>query len=198
MVPFPEPKPDKTTAYKLAYAKPSNVNVVGSYPLKTMERADSTMVIDMVVTIPESILQEKDYLNYRYFYKRAYYVACIAAGLQNEEEESFDLSMENLHGNDLQPVLVVKPGKGKPPSPAALIKCPTDTKQVVSQRNSPNLVARYALFLPALRGSLLIANCTQRRIPSGRKLGQLARPLHQPLPHFTMQLCKLNATTRLI
>lgn len=198
MVPFPELRPDKTTAYKLAYAKPSNVNVVGSYPLKTMEKADSTMVIDMVVTIPASILQEKDYLNYRYFYKRAYYLACIAAGLQNEEEESFDLSMENLHGNDLQPILVVKPGKGKPPSPRALIRCLTDTKQVVSPQNFLNLAARYALFLPAPRDSLLIANCTRPKIPSGRKLGQLARPLHQPLRHFTMQLCKLNATTSLI
>lgn len=127
MVPFPEPKPDKTTAYKLAYAKPSNINVVGSYPLKTMEKADSTMVIDMVVTIPASILQEKDYLNYRYFYKRAYYLACIAAGLQSEEEESFDLNMENLHGNDLQPVLVVKPGKGKSPYFLSLIQCRAHT-----------------------------------------------------------------------
>lgn len=197
-MPFPEPRPDKSTAYKLAYAKPSNVNVVGSYPLKTMEKADSTMVIDMVVTIPASILQEKDYLNYRYFYKRAYYLACIAAGLQNEEEEPFDLSMENLHGNDLQPVLVVKPGKSKRPFPPILIKCPTNTRQMVSPRNSRSLVARYALFLLALRGFLLTANCTPRRIPSGLKLGQLARPLLQPLPHFTMQLCKLNATTRLI
>ncbi|OBT93305.1 hypothetical protein VE01_08387 [Pseudogymnoascus verrucosus] len=123
MVPFPEPRPDKSTAYKLAYAKPSNVNVVGSYPLKTMEKADSTMVIDMVVTIPASILQEKDYLNYRYFYKRAYYLACIAAGLQNEEEEPFDLSMENLHGNDLQPVLVVKPGKNGEPTEFSKSRC---------------------------------------------------------------------------
>ncbi|KFY29595.1 hypothetical protein V494_08640 [Pseudogymnoascus sp. VKM F-4513 (FW-928)] len=122
-VPFPEPRPDKTTAYKLAYAKPSNINVVGSYPLKTMEKADSTMVIDMVVTIPASTLQEKDYLNYRYFYKRAYYLACIAAGLQNEEEDSFELSMENLNGNDLQPVLVVKPGKGGEPTEFSKSRC---------------------------------------------------------------------------
>jgi U3 small nucleolar RNA-associated protein 22 len=114
-VPFPEPRPDNTTAYKLAYAKPSNINVVGSYPLKTMEKADNALIIDMVVTIPASILEEKDYLNYRYFYKRAYYLACIAAGLQNDEEESFDLSMEYLHGNDLQPVLIVKPRKGRSP-----------------------------------------------------------------------------------
>lgn len=190
MVPFPEPRPDKTTAYKLTYAKPSNINVVGSYPLKTMEKADSTMVIDMVVTIPASILQEKDYLNYRYFYKRAYYLACIAAGLQCEEDESFDLSMENLHGNDLQPVLVVKPGKGKHHSLPIFIKCLADTRQVVSPRNFRNLVARSVLFPPAPKGSLLIANCTQPKIPLGQKLGQLERPLRLPLPLFTMQLCK--------
>lgn len=113
IVPYPEPKPDKATAYKLAYAAPSDVNVVGSYPLKTMTKSDRTLVVDLVVTMPTSILQEKDYLNHRYFYKRAYYLACIAAGLQSDDEESFELNFENLHGNDLQPVLIVKSGNGR-------------------------------------------------------------------------------------
>jgi U3 small nucleolar RNA-associated protein 22 len=77
-----------------------------------MTKGDDTLVVDMVVTMPTSILQEKDYLNYRYFHKRAYYIACIAAGIQAKGENHFHLSFENLNGNDLQPVLIVKPGKG--------------------------------------------------------------------------------------
>lgn len=123
VVPYPEPKPDQHTAYKLAYAAPSDVNIVGSYPLKTMTKGENVLTVDMVVTMPASLLQEKDYLNYRYFYKRAYYLACIAAGLQGDEEESFDLTFENLHGNDLQPILVVKSGKGSKPTDFSKSRC---------------------------------------------------------------------------
>lgn len=112
VVPFPDPKPDKNAAYKLVYAKPSTINVVGSYTLKTMIKSDSSMSVDMIVTMPASIFQEKDYLNYRYFYKRAYYLACIAAGLQESVQEEFGLSFEYLHGNDLKPILIAKPKSG--------------------------------------------------------------------------------------
>jgi len=108
-VPFPDPKPARNAAYKLAYAKPSGINVVGSYVLKTMVKSDSPLSVDMVVMMPASIFQEKDYLNYRYFYKRAYYLACVAAGLQDSARDEYLLSFEFLHGNSLQPVLVAKP-----------------------------------------------------------------------------------------
>ena len=108
-IPFPDPKPDKNAAYKVAYAKPSNINVVGSYALKTMVRSDHGLSVDMMVMLPESIFQEKDFLNYRYFYKRAYYLACIAAGVQESTQDHFTLNFEYLNENNLHPVLVVKP-----------------------------------------------------------------------------------------
>ncbi|CZR57424.1 related to nucleolar RNA-associated protein (NRAP) [Phialocephala subalpina] len=111
-VPFPDPKPDKNAAYKLSYSRPSNINVVGSYALKNMVKTDGALSIDMVVVMPSSIFQEKDYLNYRYFYKRAYYLACVAAGLQDEVKDEFVLTFEYLHGNSLQPFLVVRPKLG--------------------------------------------------------------------------------------
>lgn len=111
VVPYPDPKP-KTQAYKLAYSKPARINVVGSYVLKTMVKSDAALAVDMTVTIPASILQEKDYLNYRYFYKRAYYLSCIAAGLQETADENFKLQFEYLNGNSLQPILVMKLGTG--------------------------------------------------------------------------------------
>lgn len=113
VAPFPDPKPDENAAYKLQYTKPSNINVVGSYVLKTMVKSDSSLVVDMVVVMPASIFQEKDYLNYRYFYKRAYYLACIAGSLQNSVKEEFSLTFEYANGNSLQPILVVRPKSGQ-------------------------------------------------------------------------------------
>jgi len=107
-IPFPNPKPDKTAAYKLAYAKPSNINIVGSYALQAMVKTDSVLSIDMIIVMPESIFQEKDYLNYRYFYKRAYYLACIVAGIQETLNDEFSLNYEYLSGNTLHPILVAK------------------------------------------------------------------------------------------
>lgn len=112
VVPYPDPKPNRDALYKLAYAKPSKINVAGSYVLKTMVKSDSELTIDMTVTMPESILQEKDYVNYRYFYKRAYYLSCIAAGLQESKGEKRVLQFEYLNGNSLQPILVIKCGNG--------------------------------------------------------------------------------------
>jgi U3 small nucleolar RNA-associated protein 22 len=78
-----------------------------------MVKSDSTLSVDMLVVMPASIFQEKDYLNYRYFYKRAYYLACIAAGLQQSVQEEFDLAFEFLHGNELHPILILKPKSGE-------------------------------------------------------------------------------------
>ncbi|KAL2072272.1 hypothetical protein VTL71DRAFT_11615 [Oculimacula yallundae] len=108
-IPYPDPKPDKSAAYKLLYRKPSNVNIVGSYASKTMVKSDGVLSVDMVVVMPDTIFQEKDYLNYRYFYKRAYYLACIADGLHESTLGDMSLSFDYLHGNTLHPILIVKP-----------------------------------------------------------------------------------------
>jgi U3 small nucleolar RNA-associated protein 22 len=67
----------------------------------------------MVVVMPQSIFQEKDFLNYRYFYKRAYYLACIAAGIQEGASDRFESSFEYLNGNSLHPILIIKPKAGE-------------------------------------------------------------------------------------
>ncbi|KAF1938068.1 pre-rRNA processing protein-like protein Utp22 [Clathrospora elynae] len=108
-VPFPSPRPPKDAPYKLQYARPASVNATGSYPLKTATRAEEGLSIDLVVTMPKSLFHDKDYLNYRYFYKRAYYLACLAAGIKASKEHKFELSFDCLNGNQLQPVLVVRP-----------------------------------------------------------------------------------------
>ncbi|KAK3618778.1 U3 snoRNP protein [Elasticomyces elasticus] len=108
-VPFPDQRPPKDAKYKLMFAKPQGANVVGGYALKTSVRSKETVSIDMIVTMPSSGFQEKDYLNHRYFYKRAYYVACVAAALKAEYSSEYDINFADLHDDHLKPILVVTP-----------------------------------------------------------------------------------------
>ncbi|KAF2130024.1 Nrap protein [Dothidotthia symphoricarpi CBS 119687] len=107
--PFPSPRPPKDAMYKLQYDRPASINATGSYPLKTATHTDSGLAIDLVVTMPKALFQDKDYLNHRYFYKRAYYLACLAAGINAAKEHKFVLSFDTLNGNQLQPIIVVRP-----------------------------------------------------------------------------------------
>jgi U3 small nucleolar RNA-associated protein 22 len=112
-VPFPEPRPQEDSNYKVAFAKPAQFNVVGSYVSKTMVKTQKNHDVDMVIVLPEEILQEKDYLDLRYFYKRAYYLAVVAAALQKEFGRESQLSYEYLNGNPLCPVLAIQPNGSK-------------------------------------------------------------------------------------
>ncbi|KAL2023734.1 hypothetical protein VTK56DRAFT_1448 [Thermocarpiscus australiensis] len=114
-VPFPDPPPPENSNYKVAFAKPAQFNVVGSYVSRTMVKTQKNHDIDMVIVLPESILQEKDYLDLRYFYKRAYYLAVVAAALQKDFGNESQLSYEYLNENPLCPVLTLQPkGTTKP------------------------------------------------------------------------------------
>ncbi|KAI1498438.1 nrap protein [Biscogniauxia marginata] len=112
-IPYPEPKPKKDSALKLSFAKPAQVNVVGSYFLKTMTRSQTDFTIDMIIVMPASLFQEKDYLNFRYFQRRAYYLAYVAAGLRKSFASAVDFTFDLLNGNPLLPVLIARP-KDKP------------------------------------------------------------------------------------
>lgn len=103
-IPYPI-RPPKDSPYKLSFAKPANVNVVGSYQLKTMVKTQSDVAVDMIVVMPRDCFQEKDFRDGRYFMKRSYYLATIAAGLRGAFSSSFDFSFRCLHGNELLPVL---------------------------------------------------------------------------------------------
>ncbi|EEH40078.1 U3 small nucleolar RNA-associated protein [Paracoccidioides lutzii Pb01] len=107
-VPFPDPRPAKDTKYTLQYTSPVNINVVGSFVIKTEVKSKLT-TIDLAVTIPSSLFQRKDYLNYRYFHKRAYYIACIAAGIKDAGEPDFKISWIYQDGNTLRPVILLEP-----------------------------------------------------------------------------------------
>lgn len=52
------------------------------------------------------MFQEKDYLDYRYFYKRACYLASLAAGIKSSHLP-VSMDFEHLHGDERKPVLIL-------------------------------------------------------------------------------------------
>ena len=108
-IPFPKPLPDNDAKHTFTYAKPANINVVGSYDRKTAVPVNDQLTVDLAVTMPTKIFQDKDYLNYRYFYKRAYYLARIAVGIKTFKDTDFHLEYTLQDDNHLQPVIMVTP-----------------------------------------------------------------------------------------
>ncbi|KAJ5624701.1 hypothetical protein N7510_001010 [Penicillium lagena] len=114
VVPWPEPRPGKDTKYTMSYAKPTNINVVGSLALRTGARTAESRAVDLAVTMPSSLFQEKDFVNYRYFHKRAYYIACLAAGIQESMASlGFEVKFGIQDGDSLRPLIFLEPREGK-------------------------------------------------------------------------------------
>lgn len=51
-VPFSETHPTGDIKYSVSYEKPENINVVGSFVLKTAIKRTEPFVIDLAVTMP--------------------------------------------------------------------------------------------------------------------------------------------------
>ncbi|KAF3479981.1 pre-rRNA processing protein Utp22 [Arthroderma uncinatum] len=111
-IPFPEPPPAKDIRYTFEYAKPADINVVGSFAMKTIVKGQGPTHIDLAVTLPSALFQKKDYTSYRYFYKRAYYLACIAAAIKSAQDVEYAVSYVYQDGNTLRPVLLLEPVEG--------------------------------------------------------------------------------------
>ena len=60
---------------------------MGSYLLKTVAKGKTAQNVDVAIQIPDEILSDRDHINYRYLYKRAFYLAVIASELQKLKDE---------------------------------------------------------------------------------------------------------------
>lgn len=109
LVPFPEPRPSKESKYTVEFRRPLKIGVAGSVFLGKGAKASDANTVDLAVTIPSSLFQKKDYVNHRYFYKRAYYVACVAAGIQDAKDPAYEISFTYQDGNTLRPIILVRP-----------------------------------------------------------------------------------------
>jgi U3 small nucleolar RNA-associated protein 22 len=108
-IPFSDSRPPKDAKYKFAYAKPALINIVGSFVSKTTPRSTNGVEVDMIVTMPDGLFEEKDFLNYRYFYKRAYYLAYIANAIKAAHKQNYQLRFTLFRDDKLKPILVVAP-----------------------------------------------------------------------------------------
>ncbi|CAK7222225.1 U3 snoRNP protein [Sporothrix bragantina] len=118
-IPYPTPRPADESLLKLSMEAPAHCNVVGSYVLKTMVRSQREFAVDMIVEMPKALFQDKDYLNLRYFYKRAYYLAHLAKAVSKSEvlaDAVVDVSFAYLGDNPLQPIIVITPKTTTEPS----------------------------------------------------------------------------------
>lgn len=68
--------------------------------------------IAIVLILLQHLFQPNDYRDHRFFQKRAYYLACLAAGIQNAKSPTFALSFAYQDDNILQPILLVEPSQG--------------------------------------------------------------------------------------
>ena len=114
-VPFPNPRPGKDTKFTFEFKRPVQIKLVGSFQRQLGIESKDVSTVDLAATLPDSILQEKDFLNHRYFHKRAYYIAQVAAGVRRNAKNEFKLSFEYQDGITSKPTLIVEPTGSSPP-----------------------------------------------------------------------------------
>ncbi|MCO5565388.1 hypothetical protein L7F22_019061 [Adiantum nelumboides] len=107
-IPFPDPAPKADSPLKFAFEKPSKVQVAGSWVLKSAALRPEGVDVDLVLTMPSQLFQEKDHMNMRYFYKRAFYLATIAAALSTDESLKIDVSFASTEEDIRRPYLLIK------------------------------------------------------------------------------------------
>jgi U3 small nucleolar RNA-associated protein 22 len=107
-VPFPCHSSDDLAKYHVSFQPPTSIDLVGSVILRAGLQATETFNVDIAVTIPSTVFQPKDYRNYKYFQKRAFYIACIAASLR-EAKLPFSIQYSYQDGDLLRPIIVLEP-----------------------------------------------------------------------------------------
>ncbi|KAH9912225.1 Nrap protein [Fomitopsis serialis] len=111
-VPYVLPQPTEDTNWKVAFEKPTEILLVGSWALKTSVKAKDgyRYGVDVAVTMPESLFQEKDYLHSRFFQKRAYYLAVIAAAVSDKKSGlNVEVFYDSTNGDPRLTTLVLRP-----------------------------------------------------------------------------------------
>ncbi|KAF8623754.1 hypothetical protein AX15_006197 [Amanita polypyramis BW_CC] len=110
-VPYSLPLPTEETNWKVSFEKPSDIVLVGSWANKVSVKAKDgkKFGVDLAIEIPDSLFQEKDYLNGRFFQKRAFYVATVAAAIQKSDQFNVDISYDSLADDPRLTSLVIIP-----------------------------------------------------------------------------------------
>ncbi|THG99128.1 hypothetical protein EW026_g3163 [Hermanssonia centrifuga] len=114
-VPYSAPQPTEDTNWKVSFIKPNEVMVVGSWPTKLSVKAKDKKPyrVDVAVEMPVALFQEKDYLNGRFFHKRAYYLAVVASAIARKGGElNVDVLFDSVAGDSRLTTLMLRPKQG--------------------------------------------------------------------------------------
>ncbi|KAI9319103.1 Nrap protein [Dichotomocladium elegans] len=121
-VPMLHASPPQDAKYKFQFQKPSSINVVGGYALKTVTKSKKPFNVDVAVEMPSGLFQEKDHTNNRYFYKRACYLAALTHVIQ-KAKKGFKLEFSTFNGDAHRPILIVKSSGDKSELDFTKTKC---------------------------------------------------------------------------
>ena len=111
-VPFADPKPNPTTTnYKFGYKTPE-ISLIGSFALKTAIFEPQGMSVEVLATIPSTLLEKKDFLNFRCIHKRSVFLAYLThhlSELLKEEklDEILSLEYSYMDNDPLLPILKI-------------------------------------------------------------------------------------------
>jgi U3 small nucleolar RNA-associated protein 22 len=114
-VPYPMPTPTEDINWNVSFEKPEDITIVGSWMPRLAVKAQDKRpyCVDLAVEMPSSLFQEKDYLNGRFFHKRAYYLSVIAAALKTKRSGlNADLAFESASGDPRLTNLIIRPRSG--------------------------------------------------------------------------------------
>ncbi|XP_009473021.1 PREDICTED: nucleolar protein 6, partial [Nipponia nippon] len=107
---------------RFRFLPPTELKVVGSYLLGTCIKPEIN--VDVAVTMPREIFQDKDNLNQRYHRKRALYLAHIAQHFSKEKLFG-SVKFAYVNSNHLKPILLLRPqGKDEKMVTVRLHACP--------------------------------------------------------------------------
>ncbi|KAI7865088.1 Nrap protein [Spinellus fusiger] len=134
--PFPHPQPAVDANYKFAFKRPVAMHIVGGYALKAVAKLKDPFNVDVAVEMPESVFQEKDSMNHRYFYKRACYLAVLAHAIK-KSNLGLKLEFSTLNGDMRKPVLLVKPTQDKSEVDFTKTKCVIRIMPCISSQTFP-------------------------------------------------------------
>lgn len=112
-IPFPDPVPSNIQ-YTLKYLPPQDINLVGSFGLKTGIKQSNGMSIDVAVSMPKELFTPKDYLNYRVLHKKSFYLAYLTSQLEKLAPEfglPIELEFDYHNGDKLTPCLIIRSKK---------------------------------------------------------------------------------------
>lgn len=173
-VPFADPKPTNVK-YTFAYSPPTDVQLVGLFGLKTGIQLPFYNTVDLAVEMPNELFEKKDYLNYRAFHKRAFYLAYLTKTLVQtlgKELKFLKFRYEYMNGDVLTPTLRIDSLIESPESPYNFGKqrflvrvTPSfpyglfDGRKLAPEKNNVRLPVADAPPTPLYNAALITSSC---------------------------------------